>query len=142
MEGAENIAAATEATLAALTAGEFDFAIVGGLAVILRGHDRYTQDVDALVWDLDDRLDEFAILLARYGFQPVSLDQLNLAKSTRILHAVWKEDIFVDFMLGFLPLEREILDDYADWSLPFNKGCNGRRPCDYETDSVAGARYP
>jgi hypothetical protein len=43
-----NISAATDAVLAALTNGGFDYALIGGLAVILRGHDRYTRDVDAL----------------------------------------------------------------------------------------------
>jgi hypothetical protein len=40
-----NVSAATDAALAALKDGGF----IGGLAVILLGHDRYTRDVDALV---------------------------------------------------------------------------------------------
>jgi hypothetical protein len=69
-----NVSAATDAALAALRDGGFDYALIGGLAVILRGHDRYPRDVDALVWDLDDRLDEFASLLPKYGLRPPTID--------------------------------------------------------------------
>jgi len=110
VEGIERVPQATEATLSVLKGGDFDFAIVGGLAVILRGHSRYTRDIDALVWELDDRLEEFALLLSNHGFQPLTQEQMRQARTTRVLHTVWQEDIYVDFMLGFLPLERAILD--------------------------------
>ncbi len=84
MSDTPNVSAATDAALAALTAGGFDYALIGGLAVILRGHDRYTQDVDALVWNLDDRLDELAALLSKYGFSPPSKKELRLSNSTRL----------------------------------------------------------
>ena len=83
MTDTPNVSAATDAALAALTDGGFDYALIGGLAVILRGHDRYTRDVDALVWDLDDRLDEFAASLPRHGFRPPTAEQLRLSRSTR-----------------------------------------------------------
>ena len=105
-----NVSAATDAALGALTDGGFEYALIGGLAVILRGHDRYTRDVDALVWDLDDRLDELASLLPKHGFRPPTTEQLRLSKSTRLLHTIWQEKVFVDFMLGLFPFEREILD--------------------------------
>ena len=110
MTDTPNLAAATKAALEALTSGGFDYALIGGLAVILRGHDRYTRDVDALVWDLDDRLDELATLLSEHGFRALSADQKKLAKSTRLLHTIWHEEVFVDFMLGLVPFERETLD--------------------------------
>lgn len=110
MTDTPDVSAATEAALAALTDGGFDYALIGGLAVILRGHDRYTRDVDALVWELDDRLDDLALLLPKYGFRPLTSDELDLSKSTRLLHALWKEEVYVDFMLGLFPFERETLD--------------------------------
>jgi len=87
------------------------------LAVILRGHDRYTRDVDALVWDLDDRLDEFASLLPKHGFRPPTTEQLRLSKTTRLLHTLWQEEVFVDFMLGLFPFERETLDHATSMDL-------------------------
>lgn len=105
-----NVSAATDAAVSALTEGGFDYALIGGLAVILRGHDRYTRDVDALVWNLDDRLDELSSLLEQRGFRRPTPDELRTSKSTRLLHALWKPDVYVDFMLGFFPFERETLD--------------------------------
>lgn len=57
MPDTPNASAATDAAVALITEGGFDYALIGGLAVVLRGHDRSTQDVDALVWDLDERLE-------------------------------------------------------------------------------------
>ncbi len=110
MTDTPNISAATDAAIAALTDGGFDYALIGGLAVILRGHDRYTRDVDALVWGLDDRLEEFASGLPGHGFRPPTTEQLRLSKSTRLLHTIWEEEVYVDFMLGLVPFEREALD--------------------------------
>jgi hypothetical protein len=84
-----NVSAATDAALAVLTEGGFDYALIGGLAVILRGYDRYTRDVDALVWDLDDRLDQLASLLPKHGFRPPTTEQLRFSKATRLLHTIW-----------------------------------------------------
>ncbi len=88
MTDAPNVSAATDAALAALTDGGFDYAFIGGLAVILRGHDRYTSDVDALVWDLDDRLDELALLLPKtYFVDPAKGDDSN---SCAAPNSAWK----------------------------------------------------
>ena len=104
-----NVQAATSAIISVLE-GRFDYALIGGLAVILRGHDRLTQDVDALVWDLDDRLDELAALLIEHGFRLPTSDQLHRAKSTRLLHTIWRDQVAVDIMLALVPFERETLD--------------------------------
>jgi hypothetical protein len=40
-----------------------------------------------------------------------------LARSTRLLHTVWNEEVFVDFMLGFFPFERETLDQATSMDL-------------------------
>jgi hypothetical protein len=116
-----NVSAATSAALATLREGGFDYALIGGLAVVLRGHDRYTRDVDALVWDLDNRLDELAALLPKHGFRSLTTEQLLLSKSTRLLHTNWKGEVFVDFMLGVLPFERETLDH----ATPMDLGLGG-----------------
>ena len=117
MTDTPNVSAATDAALAALTEGRFEYALIGGLAVILRGHDRYTRDVDALVWDLDDRLGELASLLQKHGFRAPTAEQLRLSRSTRLLHTIWNEEVFVDFMLGLVPFERETLDHATSMDL-------------------------
>jgi hypothetical protein len=61
-----NILAATDILVSALKEGAYEYALVGGLAVVLQGYDRYTRDVEALVWDLDERVDALAALLELY----------------------------------------------------------------------------
>jgi hypothetical protein len=107
-----------------LTEGGFDYALIGGLAVILRGHDRYTQDVDALVWGLDERLDDLAALLVAHGFRAPTPSQLGMAAATRVLHTVWQDQVVVDFMLGLAPFEREALDHATTMEL--DRGVAGR----------------
>lgn len=117
MTDTPNVSGATDAVLAALTEGGFSYAFIGGLAVILRGHDRYTRDVDALVWDLDDRLDELALLLPKYGFRSPTGEELRRSRATRLLHTVWQGEVFVDIMLGLVPFEREIIDHATSMDL-------------------------
>ena len=110
MPDTPNVSAATDALLTVLTEARLDYALIGGLAVVLRGHDRITQDVDALVWGLDERLDELVALLEKHGFRAPTPDQLRRAAATRLLHTVWQGQVVVDFMLGLVPFEREALD--------------------------------
>ncbi len=105
-----DVSSAVKATLALLKKGNFDYSIIGGLAVVLNGYDRYTQDVNALVWDLDERLDELRSLLIENEFRPPTDEDMRRARSTRLLHTVWRSEVQVDFMLGLVPFERDTLD--------------------------------
>jgi len=73
--------------------------------------------VDALVWGLDERLEELATLLVKHGFRSLTAEQLRLAPATRLLHTVWQGQIVVDFMLGLVPFERETLDHATSMEL-------------------------
>lgn len=77
MPDTPNVTAATDAVLSVLTEGNFDYALISGLAVLLRGHDRFTQDIDALAWGPDERLEELAGLLVNHGFRAPPPDQLR-----------------------------------------------------------------
>ena len=90
---------------------------MGGLAVVLHGHKRYTQDVDALVWDLDERLESLLGVLEKKGFRPASPNQVAVARSARILHLLATDGTEVDIFLGFLPFEREAVDRAVTMSL-------------------------
>ncbi len=105
-----NVPKATDRLISALNNGGFEYAIVGGLAVVLHGYDRYTRDIDALVWDVDERLDELVTLLMNHGFRPASPNQVVMAPSARILHLLADDETLVDIFLGFLPFEREVID--------------------------------
>ena len=97
------VSAATDDLLAVLREGHFEYALIGGLAVVLQGHDRYTQDVDALVWDLDSRIEQFVQLAANRGLRLAKPDGLAEALSSRILYLITKDGTAVDVFLGFLP---------------------------------------
>jgi hypothetical protein len=115
-----NITETTERLLSVLVDGGFEYAIIGGLAVVLNGYDRFTRDVDAVVWDLDERLEDLIDLLQRHGFKMASPDQLQNARSNRILHISSEDDTAVDIFLGFLPFERETIDRAL--TMPFRDG--------------------
>ena len=104
------VSVATDDLLSILLQGHFEYALIGGLAVVLQGHDRYTQDVDALVWDLDDRLEQFIQLAAGRGLRLAKPDGLAEALSGRILYLLAKDGTAVDVFLGFLPFEREVIE--------------------------------
>ena len=133
MTDTPNVSAATDATLAALTKGGFDFALIGGLAVVLRGHDRYTRDVDALVWNLDGRLDELSSLLLEHGFRSPTPEELRISKTTRLLHTLWQGEVYVGFMLGMFPFECETLDNAT--TLDLGHGVVGRVATRVRTNS-------
>ena len=56
-----------EKLLAALAANGIDFAVVGGLAVILNGYPRTTQDADILVHDSPENLRKLLASLTKWG---------------------------------------------------------------------------
>jgi hypothetical protein len=56
-----------EKLLVELAADRIDFAVVGGLAVILNGYPRTTQDADILVHDAPDNLRQMLATLERWG---------------------------------------------------------------------------
>ncbi|MBX7132081.1 MAG: nucleotidyltransferase [Fimbriimonadaceae bacterium] len=124
MPDTPNVSSATERLLSALAEGAFEYALVGGLAVVLHGYDRYTRDVDALVWNLDDRLEELVGLLRERGFRLADADQLATARASRILHLLADDDTAVDVFLGFLPFEQEAIKRATAMTL--REGVTGR----------------
>jgi len=99
----------TDALISILQEGHFEYALIGGLAVVLQGHNRFTQDVDALVWDLDNRLEQLVQIADKRGFRLARLDGLDHVRSTRILHLLAEDGTAVDVFLGFLPFEHDVI---------------------------------
>ena len=82
--------------------------IIGGLAVSLLGRPRYTNDIDLVVLDLDDRLSEFIAKLNKQGIEPRIEDVEEFAAKSRVLlmrHA--ESGINIDISMGILPFEIE-----------------------------------
>jgi len=61
------------AFLSVMADGDFEYALAGGVAVIVNEPNRYTIDVDALVWDLDVRFEELLTLLNERGIVSLSV---------------------------------------------------------------------
>lgn len=80
------------------------YAVIGGVAVIMRGYLRATADVDAVALDLDDRLDELAANLGHFGLH---LRDSNLGQ-TRLRRVVLIEaagGTGIDLAMGVIPFE-------------------------------------
>ena len=67
LPGQKGITSQFEKLLVVLAADHIDFAVVGGLAVILNGYLRTTQDADILVHDSMDNLRALLVSLAGWG---------------------------------------------------------------------------
>ena len=59
--------------------------IIGGLAVSLVGRARYTNDIDLVILDLDDRLPEIISRLKKLGIEPRIEDVEKFAHKARVL---------------------------------------------------------
>lgn len=109
-------------TLRALTrslrAAEIRHAIIGGIAVIIRGYDRTTLDIDAVLWDVDDRLDEVISELELAGFFFRYPDASEMARKNRLLLMKNSSDFSIDLSLGLMPFELEVIDRAEDIELP------------------------
>jgi hypothetical protein len=87
------------------------FALIGGLAVALRGYPRMTEDVDAVAMVPDDRLPQFMAAGAAFGFQPRIADAVEYARRARVLLCRFEEtSIGVDISLGALLFEQEMIE--------------------------------
>lgn len=86
------------------------FALIGGVAVILRGYDRGTIDVDAVAWDVDAHLDELLAALRANGFELRENDGVEFARRYRVILLNGPEGVQVDVSMGALPFEREVIE--------------------------------
>ena len=82
--------------------------IIGGLAASLLGRPRFTNDIDLVILDLDDRLPEFFEKLKKFGIEPRIEDAEGFARKSRVLLMRHTESgINVDISMGIMPFERE-----------------------------------
>ncbi len=80
--------------------------IIGGLAVSLIGRPRYTNDIDLVILNLDDRLSEFLARLKKLGIIPriEKVEEFAL-KSRVLLMRHIDSGINIDISMGILPFE-------------------------------------
>ena len=58
--------------------------IIGGLAASLLGRPRFTNDIDLIILDLDDRIPEFIQKLKSFGINPRISDVEQFATESRL----------------------------------------------------------
>ena len=91
-----------------LQEAEFQGMIIGGIAASILGRPRYTNDVDLVILDLDNRIAEAVGKCNAYGITPRISDFEKFAQESRMLlmrHT--PSGINVDISMGLLPFERE-----------------------------------
>lgn len=82
--------------------------VIGGIAASILGRPRYTNDVNLVILDLDNRIGEVVEKLQLYGMTPRISDYEQFAQESRMLlmrHT--PSGINVDISMGLLPFERE-----------------------------------
>ena len=85
--------------------------IIGGLAASLLGRPRFTNDIDLIILDLDDRIPEFIQKLKNFGIEPRISDVEQFAAESRMLLSRHIESgINIDISMGVLPFEREAVE--------------------------------
>ncbi|MFN3690448.1 MAG: DUF6036 family nucleotidyltransferase [Fimbriimonadales bacterium] len=86
------------------------YAVMGGVAVVLNGYPRYTAHVDTLAMFDFTRLDEILETASAFGFEPRVEDATRFARQNYIFLVRHVEtDVPVDIALAFTPLEQEIV---------------------------------
>ncbi len=86
-------------------------AVIGGVAVSIQGHARYTRDLDALVAINDSRWPAFIARAAKFGFSGRVPDVLGCARETRmVLLRHEPSGVPLDVSLGCLTFEEELIE--------------------------------
>lgn len=93
---------------------DINFAIVGGVAVALVSTPRYTADIDAIILNVDHRLEWLIDEMGKAGFKARADDQLNMTRRTRVLTLSDSSGINVDLILGLLPFDEDLVDRASD----------------------------
>ena len=88
-----------------------DFALVGGLAVSIRGEVRFTRDVDiAVAVDSDQEAEGLSRALAAEGYLPVAVVEHDEKGRLAIIRMRSPSGVVIDLLTASSGIEREIVD--------------------------------
>lgn len=83
--------------LTALAEADMRMVVIGGVAVVMHGRPRATQDIDLVVDLVADNVEKLIRVLATHGFKPdVDVDPADLAKPK--MRDVWLEEYGMDVL--------------------------------------------
>lgn len=89
---------------------EGQYAVIGGVAVVLNGYPRYTVDLDVLAMFDFTNLDDFLEMASAFGFEARIPDAVAFARRNYVfLLRHIETDLPVDIALAFTPFEQEII---------------------------------
>jgi predicted nucleotidyltransferase len=103
-----HLAAVLESVSRLLQEDDMQGIVIGGIAASIIGKPRYTNDVDLVILDIDERIPAVIEKLKKYDIEPRISDAQEFAKKSRMLlmrHLPSK--INIDISMGLLPFERE-----------------------------------
>ena len=108
-----------EDILRALEKEKVDYAVIGGVAVVLYGYIRFTKDIDLIIDFSEENVKRFIRVLASLNFQPgVPIDPLDMAKEEK--REEWMREKNVKVITFYNPeslllqLDVLITKDFAD----------------------------
>ncbi|MCA9579020.1 MAG: nucleotidyl transferase AbiEii/AbiGii toxin family protein [Polyangiales bacterium] len=105
------LASAAAALNDALRLVQGRYVLIGGLAVVLRGFPRHTDDIDVMVLGAAASASQLMDALASSGFVPRVENALEFAARSQVLLMVHADSgIELDLSLGWLPFEREAVE--------------------------------
>lgn len=108
---------------ACANAREVRYLIVGGYAVALHGHPRYTKDLDVWIERTDDNADRLLRALADFGFDALALQRADFTEPNRVIQ------------LGYPPLRIDLLTSLTGVDFA---ACYPRR----QVEEIDGASLP
>lgn len=95
------------------------FALVGGLAVSVRGEVRFTRDVDLAVQVLDDRdAEQLVHQLKADGFHPVATVEHEQRRRLSTVRLLSPQGVKVDLLFASCGIEREVVERSSAVDLP------------------------
>lgn len=103
------LALALAAVVRALKPLGVPYAVIGGVAVIVRGVPRHTDDLDLTIWAPDLRIEDLLQRFAAAGITPRVADALDFAIAHQILLLKHASGTELDVSLAWLPFELEAM---------------------------------
>lgn len=85
-------------------------ALIVGFAVSLRAEPRFTQDIDALLWQGNLHLEHILQVLRAHGFAPNAKDPVAFASKFLVFPATHPTGCPIDLTLARIPYERQVID--------------------------------
>lgn len=85
------------------------YAVIGGMAVIVRGYHRATHDIDAVVVNADEVFEQLVTTLLTAGFSFRIESGREFASQHRVLLLQSPSGESVDLALGALPFEHDVV---------------------------------